>query len=101
LVIQDKAQRLNRRKPQDFSNVNMPFDTTKFNFTKIKQEEVLFRVRQFSCLSSKILKYLFLEVDWYELFGADIDILAIHWINTDNQYFRNLPILFSASLSKI
>ncbi|KAK3092332.1 hypothetical protein FSP39_001381, partial [Pinctada imbricata] len=35
-----------RRKPQAISTVNQSFDPNQFNFTKIKQEEVLFSLRQ-------------------------------------------------------
>ena len=33
-----------RRKPEDMSSIKMPFDDQKFNFTRIKAEEVLFRI---------------------------------------------------------
>ncbi|XP_034248913.1 GDP-D-glucose phosphorylase 1 [Thrips palmi] len=32
----------NRRKPQEFNSVNDPFDPASFNFTRIKNEEILF-----------------------------------------------------------
>ena len=31
-----------RRPPQPMKNVNQPFDDTKFNFNKVKPEEILF-----------------------------------------------------------
>ena len=34
-----------RRKPEDMHSIRMPFDDQKFNFTRIKSEEVLFRIK--------------------------------------------------------
>jgi GDP-D-glucose phosphorylase len=34
-----------RRKPDDMTSLQMPFNTNKFNFTKIKSEEILFKIK--------------------------------------------------------
>jgi len=34
-----------RRKPDDMSSLKMPFNPNKFNFTKIKSEEILFKIK--------------------------------------------------------
>nr|XP_002131802.1 GDP-D-glucose phosphorylase 1-like [Ciona intestinalis] len=45
IVAQLNTQRTsNRRKPQVFNNVSLPFNPDQFNFTKIKQNELLFNI---------------------------------------------------------
>ena len=40
-----------RRKPQDMTAIQMPFDGQKFNFTRIKAEECLFRIKSLDGLT--------------------------------------------------
>jgi GDP-D-glucose phosphorylase len=35
---------LNRRAPEKITCISQPFDATKFNFTKVKKEEYLFKI---------------------------------------------------------
>ena len=35
---------IDRRKPDNIQSLNMPFDPNKFNFTKVKEGEILFEV---------------------------------------------------------
>ena len=42
-MFQKNSKRMQlRRKPEEILSVRMPFDSSKFNFTKIKEEEYLF-----------------------------------------------------------
>ena len=35
---------VDRRKPDNIQSLNMPFDPNKFNFTKVKEGEILFEI---------------------------------------------------------
>ena len=44
-IVQSSSQRVqNRRAPELFDSVRVPFDEKKFNFTKIHTSEILFHV---------------------------------------------------------
>jgi hypothetical protein len=43
---------LNRRAPEEITCICQPFDATKFNFTKVKDEEYLFEIKNTSAADS-------------------------------------------------
>ncbi|XP_076817886.1 GDP-D-glucose phosphorylase 1-like [Clavelina lepadiformis] len=58
-IIQSNSQRVqNRRTPETFSSVSMPFNKDKFNFTRLSPEEILFKVAQGSVNSHSSSEYL-------------------------------------------
>lgn len=62
-----------RRKPQHITSVAMPFDPSQFNFTKIKDTEILFRIKRSSSdntAASKASHYVVINVSPLEYCNA-------------------------------